>query len=152
MCAQLPLLCQKLRQAALLCLALQVCGACWLALLTGLPACCPATVTATAQAIATQPLELPGDVNISTHLRDLFMRLFDKDPNSRITLQVSSTRRAQQAPLLLRHSCSKGASAAVHAAVLTGALTATDCLTLGATAAAAACVCFAGDHVPPLGD
>lgn len=61
-----------------------------------------------AQAIATQPLELPGDVNISTHLRDLFMRLFDKDPNSRITLQVSSTRRAQQAPLLLRHSCSNG--------------------------------------------
>lgn len=42
------------------------------------------------QAIATQPLELPDHVTISPHLRDLFMRLFDKDPDTRITLQVSS--------------------------------------------------------------
>lgn len=73
-----------------------------------------------AQAIATQPLELPGDVNISTHLRDLFMRLFDKDPDSRITLEVSSTRHAQQAPPLMHHSCSKGKSVTVHVAALTG--------------------------------
>jgi hypothetical protein len=73
--------------------------------------CCHHNCCCATQAIATQPLELPGDVNISTHLRDLFMRLFDKDPNTRITLQVSthtsSTLCWQQAPLL-HSSCKQG--------------------------------------------
>ena len=50
--------------------------------------CCHPSCAVVLQAIATQPLELPDDVTISPHLRDLFTRLFDKDPDTRITLQV----------------------------------------------------------------
>jgi hypothetical protein len=41
------------------------------------------------KAIASTELELPEDIKISYSLRDLFSRLFDKNPETRIPLQVS---------------------------------------------------------------
>ena len=38
------------------------------------------------KAITDQPLELPPEIPISADLRDLFTRLFDKDPSTRITV------------------------------------------------------------------
>lgn len=43
------------------------------------------------KAIATEDLELPAGMIISPALRDLFGRLFDKDPATRITLQVGAS-------------------------------------------------------------
>lgn len=45
------------------------------------------------KAITTAQLELPDDVTISPSLTHLFGRLFDKDPATRITLQVGRVAR-----------------------------------------------------------
>jgi [calcium/calmodulin-dependent protein kinase] kinase len=51
------------------------------------------------KAITTAELQLPDDIKISHSLQHLFARLFDKDPATRITLQVRAplgTVRCQQ--------------------------------------------------------
>lgn len=75
----------------------------------------PAAAAAASQAIATQPLLLPDDVTISPHLADLFMRMFDKDPRTRITLQVSTSRAGEAAAV---GACSRGCVCSVVYAVV----------------------------------